>query len=253
MSNLTSIDRLESDILDESVPLASLLRQVLIMGGRASSESLRVWAQQELKGYREPDPTLPEYRTIVAALKADIMAGPATFTGQEISSRDLPEAAREHVTNDVPITWSVAEIQATVQSAPGGHIRLGGTNMSDLARMMTAHQRELQGSPFVNVTSVYWSASTSALEGILDQVRTRLTEFVAEIRSFMSEGADEPTPEQIRQAVSVINITAGDNSPVNVTSPIAIAGSDAAATVEPVTRKARRGLPSRDSSKQRKA
>ncbi|MER6239757.1 hypothetical protein ABT185_27475 [Streptomyces clavifer] len=242
MSNLIGIDRLERDILDESVPLASLLRQVLILGGRASSEALRTWAQQELKGYRESGAALPEYRKILASLKADITAGPATFNGQEISSRDLPEIARKDITNDIPISWSIAEIQSTVESAPGSHIRLGVPNMSDLARMMTAHQRELQGSPFLNVTSVYWSANTSSFEGILDQVRTRLTEFVAEIRFSMPEGAEGPTSEQVRQAVSVINITAGDNSPVSVTSPVAISGNDANAIIEPADQKPRRGL-----------
>ncbi|MFF6802356.1 hypothetical protein [Streptomyces sp. NPDC012616] len=242
MSNLSGIDRLEGDVLDDSVPLASVLRQVLVMGGRASSESLRAWAQRELKGYNEPDAALPDYRMILAPLKADIMAGPMSFTGQEISQRDLPEVARGEIKNDVPVSWSVAEIQATVESAPGGHIRLGTRSMSDLARMMTVHQRKLHGSPFVNVTSVYWSVSTSALEGILDQIRTRLTEFIAEIRASMPEGAEEPTSEQIRQAVSVITITAGDNSPIKVTSPIAIAGSDAAATIAPEVEKTKRGL-----------
>jgi hypothetical protein len=212
------------------------------MGGRVSSEELRKWAQQELKGYSEPDVILPEYRRILAALKVDITSGHASFTGHEISPLDLPEEAREHIKNEIPISWSVAEIQATIQSAPGGHIRLGVPNMSDLARMMTAHQRALQGSPFVNVTSVYWSASTSTLEGILDQVRTRLTEFIAEIRSSMPEGTEEPTPEQIRQAVSVIHVTAGDNSPVKLISPIAISGNDATSTASPEVEKSRRGL-----------
>jgi hypothetical protein len=242
MSNLSGFDRLEHDVLDESVSLASLLRQVLILGGRASSEPLRTWAQQELKGYDPPAATLPEYRMILAALKVDIVSGAAFHRGREISASDLPESVRGNIANDVPISWSVAEIQATVESASGAHIRLGIPNMSDLARLMTMHQRELQRSPYVEVTSVYWSASTSALEGILDQVRTRLTEFIAEIRASMPGDAEEPTPEQIREAVSVINITAGDNSPVRVTSPVAIAVNDASATIAPEVEKARKGL-----------
>lgn len=243
VSEFFGIDRLERDILDESVPLASLLRRVLIMGGRASSDTLRVWAQHELKGYRDTSATFPEYRIILAALKADITAGPATFNGQEISARDLPESAREDIKNELPIRWSIAEIQSTAESAPDAHIRLGVPNMSDLARMMTVHQRGIQGNPYLTVTSVYWSASTSSFAGILDQVRTRLTEFVAEIRVSMPDGAEEPTPEQVRQAVSVININVGDNSPVSVSSPIAIAAaSDASAVIDSTLQNPRRGL-----------
>lgn len=242
MSYVSSIDRLERDVLDESATMASLLRQVLIMGGRASSESLKTWAQRELKGYNEPSPTLPAYRKILASLKADITVGPNSFTGQEISPLDLPEFARNDITNELPISWAVAEIQATVKSASGEHIRLGIPNMSDLARHMTAHQRKLQGNSFLYVTSVYWSVSTSTLEGILDQVRTQLAEFIAEIRASMPAGTEEPTPELIRHAVSVINITAGDNSPIKVSAPVAIAGSHADVTVTPEAEKPRKGL-----------
>jgi hypothetical protein len=245
MNRISRIARLENDVLDESISLATLLRQVLIIGGHASSEELRAWAQQELNGYGGPNSTLPEYRTIFVQLKADINAGPATFTGQEIGPSDFPEDVRKEIKSEIGITWSVAELQATIESGSDSHIRLGSSNMTNLARIMTRHQQEVQGSPFVNVTSVYWSVSESALKGILDRIRTRLTEFVAEVRSTMPEDADdadEPTSEQIREAVvSVIRITAGDNSPVTVTAPVAVAGQDASVTI-PEDAGSRRGL-----------
>jgi hypothetical protein len=242
MADLSGIDRLENDVLDDSVPLATLLRQVIILGGRSSSEPLRLWAQQELRGYDDPESNVPGYRIIAGQLKADITSGSQINNGYEISTYDLPEELRGAVKNDIPIRWSIGEIHATVQSKPGSHIRLGGINMPEIARITTTHQRKLQGNPLLSINSIYWSVSTSTLAGILDQVRTRLAEFVAEIRASMPDGATEPTSEQIRHAVSIINITTGDNSPVRLAAPIAVSDGDASATSGVETSGPKRGL-----------
>ncbi|MFD7748015.1 hypothetical protein ACFV2V_16820 [Streptomyces sp. NPDC059698] len=228
--SLSMLARLERDVLDDSVALASILRQVLIMGAHASSASLRTWAQQELKGYSDPTGEVPAYRKVPAQLKADTLAGRDHFKGQDISPRDLPETV-EDVGNEVTIAWGVHEIQVTAGSREGEHIRLGGTNMAQVARLMTRDQRQRQGNPFLVVTSVYWSVSTATLEGILDQIRTRLTEFVAELRSALPNGEEEPTSEQVQRAFTSIHITVGDNSPVTVSAPVAYAEQDATATV----------------------
>lgn len=235
--------RLERDVLDDSVPLASLLRQVLVMGGRSASEPLRAWAQRELKGYASAIDELPDYRKIPAQLEADSIAGGSQFKGQHISPRDLPEALRDTIKEEVGLPWGIAEIQATASHAgPGKHIKLAMGGMTDVARALTKEER--QRNPYIYVHSVYWSVSVAALEGVLDQIRTRLAEFVAELRATMAPGEEEPTPEQVRQAASSIHITAGDNSPVTVTAPVAYAERDATASILPSTNARRKGLPS---------
>jgi hypothetical protein len=221
--SLSGIARLERDVLDESVALSSLLRQVLILGGRASSEALRDWALCELKGYADAIDRLPAYRIIPAQIKVNTISGPAQFIGQEISARHLPEPARGIVKEEVGLPWGVGEVQATIRSNKSEHIRLGMPGMAQLAHLLTEDQRERQGNPFLVVTSVYWAVSVAAMEGLLDQVRTQLAEFVAELRANMQPGEVEPTSDQIREAVSTIQITVGDNSPVTVTAPIAYA------------------------------
>ncbi|MGW2770034.1 AbiTii domain-containing protein [Streptomyces sp. NPDC001275] len=60
------LDRLEGDVLDESRPLAPILRQVITLGGHAHSEPLRAWALRELQGYEGTDVPIPDYRRISA-------------------------------------------------------------------------------------------------------------------------------------------------------------------------------------------
>lgn len=215
-------------MLDETVPLANILRQVLILGGHVSSQPLRAWAQRELKGYGGAAAEIPDYRKLPAQLKIDITNGPRNWA-QEIEPYNLPKEAREHITGQVELPWGAAEIQA-MANAKDEHIRLAMPGMSYTAQLMTQEWQRSEG-PFVSVDSVFWSVSRAAITGVLDQIRTRLTEFVAEVRASMSPGSEEPTIEQIREAVSSINIRVGDNSPVTVTAPVAVANQEAVAGI----------------------
>ncbi|MEU3161180.1 hypothetical protein ABZ753_27685, partial [Streptomyces griseoincarnatus] len=54
---------------------------------------------------------------------------------------------------------------------------------------------------------------------------------VTEKSSVMPPGTDQPTAEVVQKAFSTINIKVGDNSPVYVTAPVAVADKDATATI----------------------
>ncbi len=67
-------EQIEQDALDDDVPLASILRKVIALGGNVGSTELREWASRELKGYDKPD-DVPDYRRPAAAIKADAVIG----------------------------------------------------------------------------------------------------------------------------------------------------------------------------------
>ena len=221
------LDQLQSGVLDDSVPLAKLLRQVVIIGGNASSEALQAWALRELQGYTDRQVELPDYRKLHAPLQADFLTATGLHKGWTISVLDLPENTRKDVSEEVPMSFSVRQIEALISdSDPAEPVKLTPLGSAELIRMMTL-QRRGQG---VEVLAVYWSLHVSALQDILDQVRTRLTQFVAALRTVMPEGQHEPTPDQVQRVVQTINIvTTGDNSPVSVTAPVAYAEQDARA------------------------
>lgn len=80
--------------------------------------------------------------------------------------------------------------------------------------------------PFQHIQSVYWSVSVTTLHGVVDQVRTALTELVAEMRAGTPHDQELPSAEVTNQAVSVA--VHGKNSRVVVTS--VSASGDAIAT-----------------------
>jgi hypothetical protein len=59
----TLLRSLREHVLDESEPLAGLLRKCLLLGAETGSDALRDWARKELNGYDVED-DLPEYRRL---------------------------------------------------------------------------------------------------------------------------------------------------------------------------------------------
>ncbi|MFF8866028.1 hypothetical protein ACF08B_28650 [Streptomyces sp. NPDC015139] len=210
------LDRLEEDVLDEGRPLTPILRQVIALGGHAHSEQLRTWALRELQGYEGTDVPVPDYRRISAPLVMDGIAGQFQFREQPVSMFDLPDFARDSLGDELRLGQGVGQIESLVSRSPDETVQLSPAMAAELAVFMS------QNSPR-QVLRLYWAVHPSALEGVLDQVRTRLVQLVGELRSAMPPGQQDPTPDQVAQALQNINIVTGDNSSVTVTAPVAVA------------------------------
>ncbi|QOV33247.1 hypothetical protein IM697_23690 [Streptomyces ferrugineus] len=226
------LEQLEQGVLDDTAPLAGLLRLALVIGGHAASQPLKQWALNELEGYGgKPATSVPDYRRPRAPIQADSHSLAWQRHGETISALHLPEITRGKINEEVIITFGIGQLQSLIDRTPPGqavHLSLPGA--AELRTLMSAMDR-YRGRAIV-IDDLYWAVSHSVLHDILDQVRTRLTQFVAELRSTMPAGVGKPTPEQVHRAVQNINITTGDNSPVTLTAPLAHADNGAAASAE---------------------
>jgi hypothetical protein len=136
----------------------------------------------------------------------------------------LPEEMRELATMDLPLTWGVAEIQATADAQrqeSGGTLHMGTQQGPEIAQRIAAHLRSTMGIAYIDVQGVYWSVPPATLYGLLDLIRTRLTLFVAELRATMPPGDQTPDGGLVARAVQAmgIHVTAGDYSPVVIVAP----------------------------------
>jgi len=200
----TLIDEIEKDALDASVPVSSPLRKLVALGGQAGSKELREWASLELRGYHGTNVAPPEYRKPSATLRIDGATFNAVITGQLISPSELPDPVNKHIDEQVPLNGGVAEIEAMIASAKkqGGEIKLTLPMGQDVVRLMNYEIQQRGDSD--RVTAIYWSLSHVTLEGVLDQIRTRLVELVAEMRAEMPDEANVPSAEVADNAVNVI-------------------------------------------------
>ncbi|MFJ8434845.1 hypothetical protein ACIQ9P_26440 [Kitasatospora sp. NPDC094019] len=224
--------RLERDVLNEKTSLASVLRQVVALGGRTGSTELRTWALRELNGYSGDD-ELPEYRIVPGTITIDGAAPGYLIKGQQISPLQLPDFVQGKIKEEVRLRNGVAQLE--VLARRDDQVVLVDIPMSaDLVMYMNGEYNSA-------IHRLYWTVHRSAFQGATDQIRTRLIELVAELRAAMPPGRSDPTPEQVARVVQHINITAGDHSPVHVAAPIAHADrrGTAAIGVQPPSRRRR--------------
>jgi hypothetical protein len=202
------IDQIEQDALDDEVPVATALRKCLILGGKSGSEELRDWATRELRGYLAED-DLPSYRIVPAPLRIDGIAGNYKVSRQAFPPTGLPDFAREHIKDEVQFREGVGAIEALLNM---DEIKLSPPMASDLVRYMNSDN----ASPYQHIESLYWQVSHSAVRGLLDQVRTSLTQFVAELRATTGNSSETPTAAVTDQALNVV--VTGKRSKVQINS-----------------------------------
>ncbi len=199
------IDEVERDAIDAKVPISTPLRKLVALGGQAGSSELRDWASLELRGYFGTDVPLPNYRKPVATLRIDGATFNAMITGQFISPSALPNPVNKHIDETVPLNGGVAEIEAMIEQAKReerGEVKLALPKAQDVVQLMN-YEKQQRGERD-RVTAIYWSVSHVTLEGVLDQIRTRLVELVAEMRATMPDEAEVPSSAAADNAVSVV-------------------------------------------------
>jgi hypothetical protein len=238
--DIRGLEQLERAVLDDTASLATALRRCIMLAGYAHHGQLRAWALKELEGYAAAD-ELPSYRKVPAALEVvvDLYLPGQIIRGntQRISPGQLPEPARDRgIGESAPIRQGVRELEAVVTRGDRV-VRLSPPGSAEYVLLMTQEQHQL-GNEGSHITSLHWDVSVASVEGVLDHIRTRLTQFVAEVRAAMPAGQQNPNPDQIDSAAQqALNITGGDGSTFNITASNAKAdrGGTASANVNEPT------------------
>ncbi|MFC1410745.1 hypothetical protein ACEZCY_16520 [Streptacidiphilus sp. N1-12] len=231
-SDVLGLEQLERAVLDDNASLASALRRCLMIAGYAHHGELRAWAAKELEGYAAAD-ELPPYRKVLAALEVgkELHLPGQIVRGltQRISVVQLPQQARDRgLGESAPVRMGVRELEGAVARADRV-IHLSPAGAAEYVLYMTREQQRL-GNDSVEITSLYWDMATSSLEGVLDQIRTRLAQFVAEVRAAMPPGQQNPNVSQIEAAAQqVLHVTGGNGSTIHVFAPNAKADRGATA------------------------
>lgn len=176
----TLLQSLRTRVLDESEPLAGLLRVCLMLGAETQSEALREWARLELSGYQGDSP-VPSYRHIGSVILHDSISGNTWATGLSIHPLQLPGNAGEDIPPELPFAQPIEELErlSTVDS----------TSFSTGALTLAEMRWNRQLGPLQQVRNLRYTVSGSAIAGIIGQVRTNLVEIVADLT------ADTPLTE----------------------------------------------------------
>jgi hypothetical protein len=207
------LGEIEAGALDSRIPIADVLRKVVVLGGKAGSAKLRDWATRELDGYNTIA-ELPQYRHITAPLHIDWRTPFQFMKGQQIDPSELPEIARKDIDlgTDLPLMHGIGQLEQMTHGAePGKMLQLQLASFPLIVNLMN-----LEGQWHFNVERLYWSVSPTALQGVIDQVRTKLAVLVSEMSATMPAGAEIPSAEVATNAFSVA--VEGKRSTVTFTS-----------------------------------
>ena len=95
--------QIEADVVDDTVPVSSLLQKCIVLGGQAGSEKMRDWARRELNGYAGTH-TVPDYRHVPAALMA-LITNRAGYNGitQRFDDSVFPRQIRDIIRDKVDL------------------------------------------------------------------------------------------------------------------------------------------------------
>ncbi|MFE2159003.1 hypothetical protein ACFW9M_14435 [Streptomyces lydicus] len=231
--DIEGLDQLERAVLDEDVSLATALRRFLLLAGYAHQEELRAWALKQSEGY-EVDEEVPRFREVAATLEITLEPSapgrPRLEDTRQISPYQLPQSVRDRgIGEHAPIRYGVREMEALI--AMGWNLELRPPGSAEYLAEVTDELGN--GSA---VLSLHWRVRLTALQQVLDHIRTRLTLFVAEVRAAMPPGQRNPNPDQIDSAAQVFSFR-GDGTTINIVAPSAKAAIDSTATAsvnEPV-------------------
>lgn len=223
MTDELVLRELQRRVLDEDEPLAGLLRLCVMLSSVTGSESLRSWAQSELRGY-DFDADLPNYRELDLPLFIDTQSGPTITRGQQITVFALPAETRASFDGPVQFRQSVQELTELAASSDFS-IRLSRPGFPEAAALWTSRL-----GTFQSVDSIYHQVSWSAIAGMVDVVRTSLVELVADITVGVPI-EQLPTRAKVNAAVNV-NVYGGsqDHNTVNVGNNNGVVGQGIGST-----------------------
>lgn len=202
--------QIEADVVDDTVPMSSLLQKCIVLGGQAGSEKMRDWARRELNGYAGTD-MVPDYRHVPAAVVAVITnkAGYNAMT-QRIDDSVFPRQIRDMIREKVDLQDAVLGDGIGVVEGMASQ----GTDEHRLippwSRFIADTMNRLGTSPTSHVAEVYWSVSSASIRGILVRVRTALAELVAEL--VVLTPRDQEVPDKVAADQAVQFVITGDRA-----------------------------------------
>lgn len=227
------LPQIAENVLDESVPLASLLRKCLMLGALNGSEQLRTWATLELEGYVGVQ-ELPKHRKIPAAMDLFI-TNRAGYGG--LTQRLQPSVLPKEIFGDVDIeiatiSQGVGELEAMAASGKEKH-----QHSPRWSHIVVEYLNRFHADDSSLVAVAYWAIYPTSVAGVLSEIRTALVALVAELVAQTPEGQTVPDKATTDRAVQILiygnhnSVTLQQSGDGSINASATVVGEGAATAV----------------------
>ena len=174
------VAQLQREVVSSSIPISDILRKARVLASLLQNGEFKDWVDAELRGYRTTDGRLdrPEYRQF-RPINLGTFAGPfgKMVKNVQIAVALLPDDLREYAEH-LEVSHAVKEIESlATQAAKDGAVRFPW--LPEAVILAREHVPMNDGCVLVEASR---PLVKSQLDGILDQVRNRLLEFLLELQ-----------------------------------------------------------------------
>jgi hypothetical protein len=188
------LDDIIAILSDEKGSLNAALLKTKVLLHSIGKKDLATWVTNELKGYPD-DKNLPVYRICSAEVHGHLTSLTWEAKDYLLPIMHLKEQQKKNLTV-TPCTMSIESIEVSVKKYRSG----GGKLIRHLPTEYGAAFKKVL-TPGTNVWSAWCEINMVDIENILTEVRTRLLDFLLELRDVV--GIDVPEKELATKAAGV--------------------------------------------------
>lgn len=198
---------IQNDALSDTIPVATLLRKVLVLASNLDSGLLEDWVRHELNGY-PPNSEVPEYRTMGINFKANAASVAWKYNGMPIAPMIVEDLLKDDTASLFKCRQAIGTINPDEINKSSGTLRLNFDNLAPLI------QTKLE--PGVGLMSFWGEVPSSQVLGIIDAVRSRVLDFVLALKKMYPsageiDGLTTKMPEVERTVTTIYNNTIHGN------------------------------------------
>ena len=171
---MSLLDDIRSDLVNPSASLSNTLRKAKILARELGSPEFRDWVEWELGGYSEVD-KLPSYRSLHATNIGTFSGYGALAKGIVIHTVDLPTELRDYA-ESLRFRQGVGELEGVLKLDSDSFQNQWPQEFVMLARNTVKMTGGMQ------LIGVHQPITASVVAGILDNVKTKLLDFVMDLQ-----------------------------------------------------------------------
>jgi hypothetical protein len=183
------LDEIITILSSTSGNLTDALLKTKVLLHQIGRKDLVTWVNNELKGY--PDDSVPDYRVVSTEVHGQLTSIAWQVTDYLLPIQHLKPETQKSLTS-FAMTASLQIIEESVKQHRENSSHGMRRNLPTEATAM--FQKALQGG--VNVISAWCEINMQTVENILAEVRSRLLDFVLELRDVVGKNADEGQLEE---------------------------------------------------------
>ena len=219
---MSLLKTIQEDLIDDSSEISSILLKARVLAHQVQSPELRQWVVSELDGYSKSD-NYPDYRQFNIPLMGNFH-GPfqSSMKGVAIPTSVLPETVNNFI-SPMLIGEGVGALQELLASDEREFRRFLPVELTLIAR------DRVQMSGGMMLAESYQSIPRHLIIGILNNVKTRLLDFVLDLQDKSSGSGNSdvasPNADVVRNLVNINiygdnNVVAGGENIVQQVTPV---------------------------------